>query len=203
MTDTFPSHPWMSVRDIAVIEAILTEFLGSAHVLEWGSGASTVHFSPFSKSWQAIEHDEAWAKQVWQHGGNVAFASDPVSYFDPFPQLPRQNYDLIIIDGQRRDICLKMAKGHLSKDGLVLVHDARRGEYRSMMTLWKWLMRVGDDLMLLADREPKKSMLKVLRKFELRGPNTGSYPWHPDHWQGLPADAPIQFSGFQHASKSR
>lgn len=177
----------MSVRDEkCILETLKSPWPDHYDCFEWGSGGSTVLFSKYAKSWVAMEHDEEWAEAVWEIGGNVVLAMDPVSYCDPFEKLGKKDFDFIFVDGQLREACMMMAVGRLRKDGLLFVHDARRAAYAPGAKRFGWNMRVGDDLLVCAHKEPVKKLMKLLRKFELRGMNTGSYPWHPDHFNEIP-----------------
>jgi hypothetical protein len=54
-------RPLMSADEQGFLREYLTE---RSRVLEWGSGGSTVHFSPACLSWLSIEHHHEWAARV-------------------------------------------------------------------------------------------------------------------------------------------
>lgn len=192
--------PWMSVRDVACLQRVLVDAYNyEAEVFEWGAGGSTLYFERFAKSWQSMEHDKEWAEKVWQAGGNVALGADPVAYCDPFEKLGKKRFDLILIDGPYREICIHIAQSHLKEKGLAFVHDARRRTLEEAADKCAWKMRIGDDLIVMATKEPVKRIMKILRKFELRRPHTGSYTWHPSHWNDVPASYNPSICGIPYA----
>jgi hypothetical protein len=121
------------------------------YVLEWGSGHSTRRFpleAPHLERWVSIEHDETWFGRMRgsrSHrnvevvlvppdkpaaaGGMEATFRDYVAY----PASLGLGFDLVIIDGQERLGCLRASPALLSGRGLVILHDAHRYEYTSLL----------------------------------------------------------------------
>lgn len=179
-----PKKPWMSETDADCIDAVIDFFSPEERCLEWGSGGSTLYFGD-GRNWISIEHRREWADKIWAIGGNVVFCADPVSYIFPFrdTDILKGKFNVMLVDGVFREACLNSAARRVADDGIVFLHDARRPEYRDAYLNFKWFMRIGDDLMVFAKKEPVKKMMKVLRKFDLRGPNTGSNPWDETHFK--------------------
>lgn len=128
------NKPMMSDKEIKIIDGLLREHQ-PASCLEWGSGASTVHFSRHSviKSWLAIEHN----------GHYVSYLSDKISpkvnviwvdkeWYIDCVKLGKK-YDFILIDGEQRELCLKTAFEILKPGGIILLHDSGRFEYQSFI----------------------------------------------------------------------
>lgn len=194
---TIPTRPWMSETDADCIDAVIDYFSPSENCLEWGSGGSTLYFGD-GRDWISIEHRREWCDKVWEKGGKVAYAADPISYINPFPQIKKNRFNVFVVDGIFREACLNSASRHITDDGICFLHDARRSEYQCAYHNFPWYMRVGDDLMVFAKKEPVKRMIKVLRKFDLRGPNTGSNPWDDSHFAEID---PNYLPAFAYASR--
>lgn len=156
--------PWMTYREAAIIEEVLRK-LKPKKCLEWGAGYSTLVLSSFirrSASWIAIEHDTAWAEKIksinrrskvavysvppnhfpWtdEHGdGNFSDLKDYIEFparFAPF--------DFILLDGRARRECLAKAHAIISKEGLVILHDAQREYYHPLFKLYKYQLLLRD-----------------------------------------------------------
>jgi len=130
--------PWMKPEEIELIKNYL--FTADKTVLEWGSGGSTVAFSPFSKLWYSIEHNSQWFEKVKKETEdlkNVRLHYVPPEIISPkrpskyedwesyieFPRILNKKFDVILIDGRARPECAIEAKRHIKKDGVVIIHD--------------------------------------------------------------------------------
>lgn len=139
--------PWLSEKEISFMEGILAN--GKRwRVLEFGSGGSTVHFSPMVKQWFSIEHNYKWFQDLQPFPPNcfVYFAPPDFHHFGFQPAQPGQFYhytriytrlinkkiDLLFVDGRDRVEVVRQNKGHLKKGGLVLVHDFDRERYQPL-----------------------------------------------------------------------
>ncbi|MCB9362072.1 class I SAM-dependent methyltransferase [Candidatus Woesearchaeota archaeon] len=137
--------PMMKQREIRIIRELIIR-RNPKKVLEWGSGISTIYYPKLLKQgeWHAIEHDKGWCKLLSKRLGpkakvhhaayNKSYKSDGTyedfkEYVD-LPQTIAKEFDLILVDGRARVACLKKAKSLLAKDGVIILHDANRDEYR-------------------------------------------------------------------------
>jgi len=126
-------------------KALITKhFSSEKNMLEWGSGGSTIEFSPYVKSYYSIEHNEDWYKMVNQEIINRNL--DNINYNfvkQNNPQNPdgRQSeytqfkdyldivdnfntkFDIVLIDGRARRLCAKKIIPYLNKDAVVIIHD--------------------------------------------------------------------------------
>ena len=126
-------------------KALITKhFSLEKNMLEWGSGGSTIEFSPYLKSYYSIEHNKDWSKMVNQEIINRNL--DNVNYNfvkQNNPQNPdgRQSeytqfkdyidvvdtfntkFDIVFIDGRARRLCAKKIIPYLNKDAVVIIHD--------------------------------------------------------------------------------
>lgn len=112
-------------------------------VLEWGSGGSTVYFSEFLRnikadySWTSIEGNLKWYKDVsnavTEHDNICVHHIAPSEYVN-FPLTLDGKYDVIIVDGEFRRECLKVAFTLLDEQGAIFLHDAQIEDYRLGVT---------------------------------------------------------------------
>lgn len=154
---------WMSeikyLEDLLVKKSINKKVL---KILEWGSGNGTIHFVNFLKKkkikfkWVSIEHFIPWfekviimfhenriLKNVKCYLFNATYETDKLKqekmdlkdYINP--PIEDKNFDFILIDGRRREDCLKSALKYVSKDGVVIMHDAEREWYLKCRNLYK------------------------------------------------------------------
>lgn len=127
------NRPMMSEAEIKYIDGLL-ESLRPKHCLEWGSGGSTVYFPKKHKfvRWLAVEHNGNYLKKIADNladNANVVWVSDDQWYMDCVKH--SRIFDFILIDGLHREICLEIAKDIISKDGVILLHDAGRKDYQA------------------------------------------------------------------------
>lgn len=122
--------PMMAEAEIA----ILNKYLAKARFcLEFGSGGSTEYFPRKHKGiklWLSIEHNGHYVQYLdgkLADNATVIWA-DNEWYLDSVKhQAPR--YDFILIDGQDRPGCIRVAKTLLAPGGSAFLHDAGRKEY--------------------------------------------------------------------------
>jgi predicted O-methyltransferase YrrM len=140
--------PYMQEKDIKAIEKLLQE-RKPKHVLEWGSGGSTIYFpkrAPGLQLWESIEHDKEWAEKVASHPdlderAKVIFRTG--AYANGYlTKASLQKADLIIIDGTEREACAKAAFANMRSTALVLVHDAGRLAYHKWFSIFPYAQRL-------------------------------------------------------------
>ncbi len=148
-------EPAMSPTHIkAVLDCLLA--YNPVHVLEWGSGGSTIHFPHVLNdaghrfTWTALETDPAWARRVELgaaglpvtcYGFDQNISTVPASiYQSRLKELALTDYvdwpldkgckwDVVIVDGRKRARCIAVAKQVLADGGVILLHDAQRDYY--------------------------------------------------------------------------
>lgn len=126
-------------------------------VLEYGPGESTKIFQDhLSISLiDTIEHAPAWAekaKAIVNHKGMLIV--EPKHYKYPYCMGRIGKYGIIFIDGIERPSCISVAKFRIQSDGIVVVHDAERIEYKPSYELWKFKYFVDDGhTVFLTDNE--------------------------------------------------
>lgn len=144
-------QPWMSFHEINLIEsAMLAQDKKHLQVLEWGCGGSTSYFPEFLQKhgidchWVSIEHNREWYEKVsreladrknieihWfeAEGERQELSDEMMQDYINFPATLDTRFDIVIVDGRKRQACLKQATKLLSEDGAVFLHDALRPRY--------------------------------------------------------------------------
>lgn len=121
----------MSDKEVEIIESLLKpEF----DCLEFGSGYSTVYFPQFVSSWTSIEHDDDWFFKVinmieFDSMKTKIIKASESDYLTSVLRLGKK-YDFILVDGIRRKECLDLAFKLIKPNGIILLHDAIRFEYK-------------------------------------------------------------------------
>lgn len=123
----------MSDLEIGIIDRLI-ESEKPKRVLEWGSGGSTVYFPKKHECierWLSIEHNGNYIKNLLP---NINSKVDIIwvpedNWYEDSVKFHTDRYDMILIDGLRRNSCIPLANSLLAKDGFILLHDAGRLEY--------------------------------------------------------------------------
>lgn len=117
-------------------------------ILEWGPGLSTQIMRELcpDASITSIEHDRRW---IGDGATYVPIPNGPSEY-DAWPLIhrPNEQYDLIFIDGRRRAACLLTALMVLADDGVVVLHDCKRPQYRHAIDLFETVICNGKTVIL-------------------------------------------------------
>lgn len=100
-----------------------------AHVLEWGSGYSTVWFSHHAGAVWSVENDRQIMNAVREllqkaDRWNVfqLFAADQEQYAQIVESLGA--FDAVLVDGLNKLTCVGMAKNHVKRGGLLMINHA-------------------------------------------------------------------------------
>ena len=167
--------PLMSDAEIAFVKGFLND---TTVALEWGSGGSTLEFSPLVKSWLSIEHDEAWYSKVQAvitDFCKISLLLVPVNipaFFDghDYPLGYRESFsnyvsaakdygplDFILVDGRARLDCAMLGLQLLNPGGVLVIHDffpQTRKRYASILkyaNIVDWLVE-GQSIVALQPR---------------------------------------------------
>ncbi|MCU7513958.1 MAG: glycosyltransferase [Ignavibacteria bacterium] len=158
--------PFMDPNEITAITIVLRSFEKPIHVLEWGSGNSTIYYSLMFENrnkWLSIEHDREWAERNKEEirklsldNTEVAFIKTNLSYIEgkddgdidtffdyvKYPAKLKLNYDVIFVDGRARVLCMEEGWKMLKPDGVMILHDAQRKEYGIGIPEEAFLLRI-------------------------------------------------------------
>ena len=129
--------PWWNVEATREIERFLIRHPG-ARVFEYGAGASTVWLANRARQVFSVEHDAAFIgrfRTMLKPYKNVELLERPIvegprAYVESISEIGGP-FDLIVVDGRYRALCLEGATSHLSDGGVVLFDDSGRKRYRS------------------------------------------------------------------------
>lgn len=124
------NRPDMNIK----CEEVLMNLIRPAQsVLEWGSGGSTVMMSKEIKlgTIYSYEHASSFYNQIKPKLlENVEYHLTPV---EDYVSAPKDiHYSVILVDGIRREDCLRRAREEMSWD-VLLLHDAERERYLPWM----------------------------------------------------------------------
>lgn len=155
--------PWMRPNQIVSILKLLKPH----HImLEWGSGGSTILFSPFVKQYCSIEHKREWfdaiKNELIKHriGHNITFYCIPVlnndfkEYVRKMEDFKVQKFDIVLIDGRRRIHCAIQVLPYITKESYVILHDAQREKYQSILKYYNLYAKI-DNLYILNKNDGK------------------------------------------------
>jgi predicted O-methyltransferase YrrM len=141
---------WWNFKTIKRVEKFLAN-KKNAEVFEYGSGASTIWLSKRAGRVVSVESDGEFYQQVHDYTrdkqnvklilrepsqqDSATFGSKKQGFenlnFETFVKEIEQHkdFDLIIIDGRAREICLDYALKHLRPQGMILFDDTSRKRY--------------------------------------------------------------------------
>jgi hypothetical protein len=145
--------PWWTFESADLVSDFLDDRT-DARVFEWGSGASTVWLGRRSATVTSVEHDRAWADtmadvlpgnaslkvvepvpsvegvQSGVQSGKPGFEGLDFSSYVEAIEATDGPFDLIVIDGRAREVCLERALPRLADDGLIVLDNVDRARYR-------------------------------------------------------------------------
>jgi len=132
---------WMDDREKLLITK---HFSPDKVMLEWGSGGSTIEFSPQLKKYYSIEHNKEWFNKVNNEIQRLNYKN--VNYNYIAQNLPRNSdgrqseynqfkdyidivdtfntkFDIVLIDGRARRLCAKKIIPYLNPGATIIIHD--------------------------------------------------------------------------------
>jgi hypothetical protein len=124
--------PWVTYPFIDFIK----ERLNKQHtVFEFGSGNSTFFYARYAGIVVSVEHDKDWYdKIVSTKPENAEMIFCELIRGGDYCRMPvklEEKFDIIIVDGRDRVNCCKQAIDALSPNGVVVLDDSEREQYRS------------------------------------------------------------------------
>ena len=122
--------PWMTYSVISFLEKRLKP---DFTVFEFGSGNSTLFFASLVSKVVSVECERSWYEHVRKTlPANVQLLlCEPYRREDYLAHLTGQGreFDVIIVDAEDREACLRVAPTRLSARGVILLDDADRPAY--------------------------------------------------------------------------
>ena len=127
--------PWYTYSAIEFIEdKIKEDFI----VFEYGSGQSTLWWAEKVANLTAIESNKTWFNYLQNNLSQYSNISlnlveDKEDYINAISSFPDQYFDVIIIDGDDRNHCVKKAHSKLKEGGFIIYDDTDREEYNEIL----------------------------------------------------------------------
>ncbi len=127
--------PWMNFSFLHFIENRLSKNLS---ILEFGGGYSTLYWARNANCVYGIEHDQFFVKTLQPElpdNGYLLVPGDGNSkeYENmgavAFEQNDRKEFDILIIDGIKRNECFDNSIQYLKDDGIIIWDDSSRDSY--------------------------------------------------------------------------
>lgn len=136
----------MQQKDIDTICRLIEKYKPKL-VLEWGCGRSTIYFPTKYKSidrWISIEHDSEWINAIKEKSpSNVDLYLHSDNYVEnETTNKAIKNADFIIVDGIKRETCIKFANIYCKKNALIILHDADRPGYQNFFNIFNYNERL-------------------------------------------------------------
>lgn len=127
--------PWYTYPAIEFLEdKVKSDFL----VFEFGSGQSTLWWAERVKKVISIESDQNWFNEITQQmpqNVKLNLESDEQKYANFILPYPDQYFDVIIVDGINRNVCLEKSLGKLKENGLIIFDNTDDYRYDSSLRL--------------------------------------------------------------------
>ena len=179
---------WMDTREK---ELILKHLSKDKVMLEWGSGGSTIEFSPQVKKYYSVEHNLEWAEKIKNEIkinrlGNISYNfvqqneirpdgtgqsmyyqfKDYIDIVDTF----NTKFDIVLIDGRARRLCAKKIIPYLNEDAIVIIHDwVLRDVYHCVTDYYDVLDYIDDTFQTIASFKLKETPLENAYGMDLKG----------------------------------
>ena len=137
-----PNLPWLNLGAISFLKQWLSS---DDNVFEWGSGRSTIWFAQKVKCIHSVEHDSNYFDRLCEivkdmRLGNIIPISQPLhthmtqtsghisnkKYEMSIADFPENHFDLVVIDGRRRRLCLELSISHVKPGGIICLDNSER-----------------------------------------------------------------------------
>ncbi|MEI7058403.1 class I SAM-dependent methyltransferase [Nocardioides sp. CCNWLW239] len=144
--------PWWTYDAISAVDAWLSERDRPIRVFEYGSGASTIWLSRRAEEIHSVEHHKGFGEMMQRELAGEEKISlrviEPVASDDPVVPSQKEGhagldfeayvnaiddvdgeFDVVVIDGRAREVCLEKAKDRLAPGGIIVFDNSRRRRY--------------------------------------------------------------------------
>ncbi|MGQ9845794.1 MAG: FkbM family methyltransferase [Caldisericia bacterium] len=128
--------PWFTYPAIDFLKERLNK---NMTVFEYGSGNSTLFFAQRVKEIISVETNKQWYEKIKSkmpsNAKIILYENDKsdISYSKVIDSFNKK-YDIIIIDAIERNEVLMNATKYLSEDGIIILDDSEREEYKTAIT---------------------------------------------------------------------
>jgi len=135
--------PWYTYP---CIEWLRPQLQADDVVFEFGAGWSTLWYAARVRRVVTVEHDEVWharlagavpenvelhLRRARADGGDAVDGAVPSPYVRCIDRYPSDSFDIVAVDGVERPACSTAALPFLKPEGLLILDNSERPEYRS------------------------------------------------------------------------
>lgn len=102
--------------------------LSTKTVFEWGAGFSTLFWANKARDVISVEHDKYWYEKIANIkpcNVDLTLYQDHACYVESIGKKNRK-FDIIVVDGIKRNECVRIAIAHVKSGGLIILDDAQR-----------------------------------------------------------------------------
>lgn len=128
--------PWLTYPFLYFIEPRLNKDLT---MFEYGAGNSTIWFSKRLKSIKSVEHNKDWFNNllsILPDKSNLIFQEDSIDgLYAKEILVENKKYDIVLVDANDRYNCAKYALEALSENGVIILDNTERAEYKEIYDL--------------------------------------------------------------------
>jgi hypothetical protein len=123
--------PWYTYSTIAFL---VNRLPADIDVFEYGCGYSTLWWMRRARSVISVEHAGPWTETIrLKADPNVRLIEVPSGQEEAYATTIERTgtiFDVVVVDGENREACLKIAPNHLKSDGIVILDNSERPAYR-------------------------------------------------------------------------
>jgi len=123
--------PWFTYSMIHFLSERTDE---NMKVFEFGSGNSTIWWSNRVSRVFSCEHSKKWYNKIVKKSpNNVTYllSEKYKNKYESLIKIPEDRFDVVVIDGKRRQECAKKSISKLKKNGVIVWDDTHRESYKS------------------------------------------------------------------------
>ena len=133
------TEPWLTEEANRILDLIIQNGT-NLRVFEYGMGASTIWFLKQKNValLHSVEHDPEWydfiskeATRALPNAKKVALMRRDQPYHNAIDEAGRfdRKYDIILVDGRNRNLCIQSAASYLAPDGFIILDNSERSHY--------------------------------------------------------------------------
>ncbi len=115
--------PWFTYPSIEYLDQL---DLSEKVMLEWGAGNSSIYFSKRVKEIVSIESDREWYEKIREDAIANQELYFAVEDYATKPNTLNRKFDIILIDGIKREECAQQVMGLINNKGLIILDNSDR-----------------------------------------------------------------------------
>jgi hypothetical protein len=116
--------PWFTYPAIDYLDQL---YLKDKVMLEWGAGNSSKFFAPKVRQLYSIEHNKDWFDKINKFNlPNHSISHIEEQQYGDLARSLNRKFDIILIDGIKRDVCAGVAIDLLEKGGIIILDNSDR-----------------------------------------------------------------------------